>query len=105
MAGGIIVTHPCSDALIFFGVPDFSFNYQNGTYALPTIDALLNGVITPGRIGFGLASSFRTLDWFRGSDMQPRHCQWVLAFPVRLLSASSQSPISSPGKLFFTLER
>jgi hypothetical protein len=45
--------------LIFLGVIDFSFNIQNGMYAISAMDALLNGVINLWCVGFGGVLVFR----------------------------------------------
>ncbi len=39
--------------LIFLGLVDFSFNIQNGMYAISTLDAVLNGVINFWCVAFG----------------------------------------------------
>ncbi len=44
----------CAGALIFLGLLDFSFNYQNGIYALSTADLLLNGFINLWCVIFGI---------------------------------------------------
>jgi hypothetical protein len=45
--------------LIFLGVIDFSFNVQNGMYAISALDAILNGFINLWCVGFGAALFFR----------------------------------------------
>lgn len=40
-----IVSLVCAGALLFLGVVDFSFNIQNGMYALSTADLILNAFI------------------------------------------------------------
>ncbi|MBW2544678.1 MAG: hypothetical protein JRD43_04285 [Deltaproteobacteria bacterium] len=41
-------------ALIFLGVIDFSFNIQNGMYAISAADAILNGFINAYCVAFGI---------------------------------------------------
>ncbi|HPU02146.1 MAG: hypothetical protein GX890_06790 [Firmicutes bacterium] len=48
------LAHVCAGALIFLGLLDFSFNYQNGIYALSTADLLLNGFINLWCVIFGI---------------------------------------------------
>lgn len=45
--------------LIFLGVVDFSFNIQNGMYAISALDAVLNGFINLWCVGFGVALFLR----------------------------------------------
>ncbi len=45
--------------LIFLGVIDFSFNIQNGMYAISALDALLNGFINLWCVGLGAFLVFR----------------------------------------------
>ncbi len=40
--------------LIFLGLVDFSFNIQNGVYALSTLDLVLNAFINLWCVGFGI---------------------------------------------------
>jgi hypothetical protein len=51
----------CGGALMFLGVLDFSFNYQNGMYKISTADMILNGFINIWCVIFGLwlAMTFR----------------------------------------------
>lgn len=42
-------------ALIFLGVLDFSFNIQNGMYAISVVDTILNGFINAYCMIFGVA--------------------------------------------------
>ncbi|NLI70048.1 MAG: hypothetical protein GX364_04170 [Firmicutes bacterium] len=44
----------CSGSLVFLGLLDFSFNFQNGVYALSTTELLLNGGINLWCVVFGL---------------------------------------------------
>ncbi|NLZ28139.1 MAG: hypothetical protein GX887_04145 [Firmicutes bacterium] len=44
----------CSGSLVFLGLLDFSFNIQNGVYALSTTELLLNGGINLWCVVFGL---------------------------------------------------
>lgn len=60
--GGKTIAHACAGALIFLGILDFSFNYQNGIYALSTLDALINGFINLWCASFGLTVIIGTLD-------------------------------------------
>lgn len=60
--GGKTISHACAGALIFLGLLDFSFNYQNGIYLISTLDAILNGFINIWCVGFGLTLIFGTLD-------------------------------------------
>ena len=48
------IAHVCAGALIFLGLLDFSFNFQNGIYALSTADLLLNGFINLWCVVFGI---------------------------------------------------
>jgi hypothetical protein len=41
-------------ALVFLGLLDFSFNIQNGMYAISPLDTILNGFINVWCVGFGL---------------------------------------------------
>ncbi len=50
------LTHASAGALIFLGVLDFSFNIQNGIYALSSLDLALNAFINLWCVGFGLAA-------------------------------------------------
>ena len=45
--------------LIFLGVVDFSFNIQNGVYALSVLDLVLNAFINLWCVGFGAFLFFR----------------------------------------------
>jgi hypothetical protein len=45
--------------LIFLGVVDFSFNIQNGVYALSLLDLVLNAFINLWCVGFGAFLFFR----------------------------------------------
>jgi hypothetical protein len=45
--------------LIFLGLIDFSFNIQNGMYAISALDAVLNGFINLWCVGFGAALFIR----------------------------------------------
>ena len=49
----------CSGALIFLGLLDFSFNIQNGVYALSAAELLLNGSINLWCVVFGLVLAFK----------------------------------------------
>ena len=49
----------CSGALVFLGLLDFSFNFQNGVYALSTEELLLNGSINLWCVVFGLVMAFK----------------------------------------------
>jgi len=60
--GARTVTHACAGALVFLGLLDFSFNMQNGIYALSTESMLSNGFINLWCVGFGLAAALLTLD-------------------------------------------
>ncbi|HOL17777.1 MAG TPA: hypothetical protein PLY40_05780 [Bacillota bacterium] len=51
---GMQIAHVCAGALIFLGLLDFSFNFQNGIYALSTADLLLNAFINIWCVVFGL---------------------------------------------------
>jgi len=44
----------CAGALIFLGVLDFSFNIQNGMYAISALDLILNAFINLWCVVFGL---------------------------------------------------
>lgn len=46
-------------ALIFLGLVDFSFNFQNGIYSISTLDLVLNGFINIWCVAFGLAIVWR----------------------------------------------
>jgi hypothetical protein len=60
--GGRPISHACAGALMFLGLLDFSFNFQNGIYALSTLDLILNGFINLWCVGFGLTAVLATLD-------------------------------------------
>lgn len=47
------VTLACAGALIFLGLVDFSFNIQNGMYAISAVDGALNAFINVWSAGFG----------------------------------------------------
>jgi hypothetical protein len=47
-------------ALVFLGVLDFSFNIQNGMYALSALDLVLNAFINLWCVGFGAALVVKT---------------------------------------------
>lgn len=49
----------CAGALVFLGLLDFSFNFQNGIYALSTGELLLNGSINLWCVVFGLILAFK----------------------------------------------
>ncbi|MBN2078935.1 MAG: hypothetical protein JW838_08210 [Spirochaetes bacterium] len=53
---GRLFTHASAGALMFLGVLDFSFNIQNGIYALSALDLALNGFINAWCVGFGIAA-------------------------------------------------
>ncbi|MFY9115340.1 MAG: hypothetical protein WAO23_08900 [Dethiobacteria bacterium] len=44
----------CSGSLLFLGILDFSFNIQNGIYAISPVELLLNGLINLWCVVFGL---------------------------------------------------
>jgi len=44
----------CAGSLIFLGVLDFSFNIQNGVYAVSTADMISNGFINLWCVFFGI---------------------------------------------------
>ncbi len=44
----------CGGGLMFLGVLDFSFNVQNGMYAISALDTVLNALINLWCAGFGL---------------------------------------------------
>lgn len=44
----------CSGALVFLGVLDFSFNIQNGMYAISVFDTVLNAFVNLWCAAFGL---------------------------------------------------
>ena len=46
-------------ALVFLGLVDFSFNFQNGIYGISTLDLILNGFINIWCVAFGLAIIWR----------------------------------------------
>ena len=46
-------------ALVFLGLVDFSFNFQNGIYLASTLDLVLNGFINIWCVAFGLAIVWR----------------------------------------------
>ena len=46
-------------ALVFLGLVDFSFNFQNGIYGISTLDLVLNGFINIWCVAFGLAIVWR----------------------------------------------
>ena len=50
----------CAGALIFLGLLDFSFNLQNGIYALSAAELLLNGAINLWCVVFGLLLAVKT---------------------------------------------
>jgi hypothetical protein len=60
--GARTVTHLCAGALVFLGLLDFSFNLQNGIYALSLESMLSNGFINLWCAGSGVASALLTLD-------------------------------------------
>jgi hypothetical protein len=51
---GRTIALACAGGLMFLGCLDMSFNYQNGIYALSTLDMVLNGFINLWSVGFGL---------------------------------------------------
>jgi hypothetical protein len=44
----------CAGALIFLGVLDFSFNFQNGIYTLSTLDLVMNGFLNLWCVSIGI---------------------------------------------------
>ena len=50
----MILSLIASGALIFLGLLDFSFNLQNGVYAVSTLDLAINAFINAWCVGFGL---------------------------------------------------
>ena len=46
-------------ALVFLGLVDFSFNFQNGIYGISTLDLVLNAFINIWCVAFGLAIVWR----------------------------------------------
>ena len=58
---GRTVSLVCGGALMFLGVLDFSFNYQNGMYKISAMDTTLNATINLWTVLFGLwlAITFR----------------------------------------------
>lgn len=53
-AAGKTLALVCAGALIFLGVLDFSFNFQNGMYAISVVDLILNAFINLWCVVFGL---------------------------------------------------
>lgn len=53
-ASGRTLSLVCGGALMFLGVLDFSFNYQNGMYKISFMDKVLNGSINIWCVIFGL---------------------------------------------------
>lgn len=49
----------CAGALMFLGVLDFSFNIQNGMYAISAMDLILNAFINLWCVVFGLWIAIR----------------------------------------------
>ena len=58
-AAGRTLSLVCAGALIFLGVLDFSFNLQNGLYAISTLDLVLNAFINLWCVVFGLWIAMR----------------------------------------------
>jgi hypothetical protein len=56
---GRVLSLVSAGALIFLGLLDFSFNIQNGMYAISALDTALNAFINLWCVGFGLALLFR----------------------------------------------
>ena len=55
---GIISTIAAGGALVFLGLVDFSFNFQQGIYAKSLVDGVMNGFINSFCLFFGLVSIF-----------------------------------------------
>ena len=49
----------CAGGLMFLGLLDFSFNIQNGMYALSVMDAVFSGFLNLWCVFFGLVILFR----------------------------------------------
>ena len=58
-AAGRTLSLVCAGALIFLGVLDFSFNLQNGLYAISTLDLVLNAFINLWCVVLGLWIAIR----------------------------------------------
>lgn len=52
---GRILSLVCAGALVFLGLLDFSFNYQNGIYCISTPDFIVNAFINAWCVAFGLS--------------------------------------------------
>jgi len=50
---GRMLSIACSGGLVFLGLLDFSFNIQNGVYAVSTMDMILNAFINIWCVAFG----------------------------------------------------
>ena len=50
---GRILSIACAGGLVFLGLLDFSFNIQNGVYAISTVDLVLNAFINIWSVAFG----------------------------------------------------
>jgi len=50
----MILSLIAAGALIFLGLLDFSFNLQNGVYAVSSLDLVINAFINAWCVGFGL---------------------------------------------------
>ena len=61
---GRLISLPAAGALIFLGVLDFSFNYQNGMYSISGTDLILNAFINLWCFGFGLTIIFSLRSYF-----------------------------------------
>lgn len=55
---GIVAVICAGSALVFLGMIDVSFNFQQGIYATSIGDAILNGVINLLSLGYGLTLLF-----------------------------------------------
>jgi hypothetical protein len=62
---GAVLALASAGALIFLGVLDFSFNIQNGVYAVSTFDLAANAFINVWCVGLGLFL-IKTFGGFRG---------------------------------------
>jgi len=54
-AGGRRLSLLCAGGLIFLGLLDMSFNFQNGMYSISVADMMTNGFINLWCIGFGIS--------------------------------------------------
>jgi len=62
---GTLLSIAAAGALIFLGLVDFSFNFQQGMYATSFAESIMNAIINVWSIGLGLLILFKAQQAYR----------------------------------------